>query len=972
MPILYDGGIHNRPKPAPAPPPAQRTGTADRMEREAQTPPRAEQAPASPPPLRTAARETERRVEVATAARADADALQALPPAAQAPLRGEIEQARTEAVRAEVAAERAAAAEIDVARLVLSPAYFERYVDDLQADQRHPAVQRAVAAARTPPPAPDPLQAGIDTALRAQAEADRLLQQGGPSDSYIEHVVMPAVERARQAWDAVGVAARDDLQRTHDRAQMPNAPGPTVDERARALIARAPASAQLAEVISTAAARTSGDAIAADVARTYRDQGADAAVRRLDRLTEGQRPEVARDALGALGGTLDAIGADLGARAEAADTRGAVRGQPRLAVHPQDRYDQAIGHLANVSYLASLAPGGADAAQGVADALARHVDPRNIGRLDEALGLAVRRTGAGTLAIGVADALQRDIQRAGSERKADQADDVLQNVEAGLKGLMEDSAAAAAALADDPVFRLVSGYSVIRLPDADLAAALKAHLDSHETEAQAYQAALAEVDRLGLASLRAAASLRSVPPALAELEHGRKLGERFAAFQDDATSAFAIGSSQGAAQHLDLMLQAAGPEGEAPLFATLAAGTGVARSVQEAIGGLWIKRTLAKAYALVDDKGDVNAAAAELDKLKGHGRLFGVNDARIDAAVDALKANVQASGGAGVTPERLTEQARQLDEDLADLGFDADTFVGRSFRALGVGLSFAGFVESGRAVFADGTEPAELLQATVAGAGLGKDGAELFAADARLLQTKGWQVGGAGLAGIGVVIDVVSMGRHIGGEDLSRAGLDLVSAAGGGLGVWATLSGGAALGGWAGPIGLGLVALAAGGRFLHDQYDRVHDANLLENQATEDYLQAMGFDPKLTRHLRNADSEGRSALPALAALARSYGYDLADPDDAKAFVTYINGYAEDDARIGQLGRLVEAAHQVDRREDGSFETELTQDERYQMSGRQRYSVEGRLPAALIDSIAGLRAWLDDQAAEGRYVAPPAR
>ncbi len=623
-------------------------------------------------------------------------------------------------------------------------------------------------------------------------------------------------------------------------------------------------------------------------------------------------------------------------------------------------------HLSNVTYLASLAQGGEAAVAVVAQAVAEHVDPKNLGRVDEALGNSVRHTGAATLSIAVAEQLQGDIN-AGSGRKANQADDVLQNVQQGLADLRADTASAAGKLANDKVFRLISGYSEIRLPDADPAKALQEHLAAHPGEARDYNEALAALDRQGLASMRALQSSANLPTSLQGLEYGKKLTEERKTFEADNTTAFAISTSRTAGAELERMVAASGDKGES-FVATAAAGTGVGKSAQEAIGGLYIKNTLEQAYKQVR-AGDVDGAVDTLDQLKNKGKLFGVNDVKVNKAIDALQDNVAASAGAGVTPDLLKQQAQQLDKDLADAGFDADTTLGKTFRSVGVALSFVGFAQSARAVLTDGTNPAEVLQATAAGAGLGKDGVELFARDAALLKTTGWRLGGAALAGFGVVMDVVSLGGHLSDGKLAEAGLDGLSVVGGGLGVWATLSGGAALGGWAGPIGLGLVALAAAGKFGLAQYRHVQDANLLENGATEAYLQKMGFNDKVSYHLRNADKDGRSVMPALASLATSYGYDLKDPADATAFVAYINSFGDSEASLKTLGVFVEAAHQVNRLDDGSLQQELSDGEKAMLSQTTRVG-KGVVFADGIDSIAGLRIWLEQRAAQSDSIAAP--
>ncbi len=296
---MIDGGAHNRPKVVN--PLGRDTRSADRAERDAATPPRAAQAPGATAPLRAAASETDRRVATATTARRQADALQALPLARRPAMRGELEQARSEASQAEAAATRAASEELRIAKQVLTPAHFERYESDLASAQPSESVAKAMQQSEQPAPsAPDPLQTALDKANRAQANYERLSAAGAPSDSYNTHVIEPAHQQAEEAWKEVDALVSQDLQRTLVASQTPYSRSPSVQTRADTLAAKAPDNARFSQIVDDAAARASGGAIAADVEKTYRLKGADAAAARLDSLTANSSPEVAREAILAL------------------------------------------------------------------------------------------------------------------------------------------------------------------------------------------------------------------------------------------------------------------------------------------------------------------------------------------------------------------------------------------------------------------------------------------------------------------------------------------------------------------------------------------------------------------------------------------------------------------------------------------------------------------------------------------------
>jgi hypothetical protein len=144
-----------------------------------------------------------------------------------------------------------------------------------------------------------------------------------------------------------------------------------------------------------------GDDPGAELAEAFRDGGARAAAARLRALTDGVPAARALSVLEAAQATLDDVSVELGQLAEGADGAqfNEAGAPPALKgdSDPRGGFDTIVAHLTAAAEAAG--PRGVDL---MADALVRTIDPKRIGRFDEALGNTVA-TGAGAgLAVAIA------------------------------------------------------------------------------------------------------------------------------------------------------------------------------------------------------------------------------------------------------------------------------------------------------------------------------------------------------------------------------------------------------------------------------------------------------------------------------------------------------------------------------------------------------------------------------------------
>lgn len=211
--------------------------------------------------------------------------------------------------------------------------------------------------------------------------------------------------------------------------------------------------------------------------------------------------------------------------------------------------------------------------------------------------------------------------------------------------------------------------------------------------------------------------------------------------------------------------------------------------------------------------------------------------------------------------------------------------------------------------------------------------------------------------------DPVLSGNEVAGKVFSLAGAALgvwqgIDALKAGDGTNAALSFAGSIGtlltlGEAG-LTTGVGALVVGGAAVLQlavaQYRKVEASNVQENGHTEAFLRAAGFSPKLAYELRNADSDGRSVGPVLAALAQHLGV------DPRHMVGWVNSLSQD-----QVHDLVAQMAGVDPNSKGEYPATADGDQDVGTTSKHA-GPRGGAPGQRVDahSLEGLRVYLERQ------------
>ena len=323
-------------------------------------------------------------------------------------------------------------------------------------------------------------------------------------------------------------------------------------------------------------------------------------------------------------------------------------------------------------------------------------------------------------------------------------------------------------------------------------------------------------------------------------------------------------------------------------FASNAKLTDQARKLASEVATAHVQSTLLARIGSFDaaDPASVARARAAIDSLRSPGlsRAWGVSEAALDKALKALDDAVPL---AGETAEQSAARLKTLDQTLGKIGgFDKSSLAGQLLRGAGLGLAGVGLLAS---LERAGLDPSLRNQTKVLvdAAGLGQKGAELLVGLGKA-DADSW-VGRLGstaasrfLSVLTAAVDVWSAADAFGQGDIP-AGVLYGVGAGGGL--MATFGAGSV----AGPIGIGLVVVSVVGlaiwndRKQANQHEPDHDGGVSLR-----FLQHAGLGEEAARALVDQSGDGHSVVPLLARHASLHGLDLADPEQQRQFVDWIN------------------------------------------------------------------------------------
>jgi hypothetical protein len=438
--MLVDGGGAGRRSPpvsppaAPPPPPARVTEApvSSSQGSASAAPHTAEQ---QREPLAAAAQNTQEKVTIAAQANNNVAQLESLPPQTRRQLEPEIRSARADANRAKADAHKAVHDELEVARQVLSPAYYEDYSNamdrDFSANADEAAVVREAKAAPATPVTEKPVNADASLAKieAKQAEVEQAEARYNDAARSVENMPAHVKDLVLQPLYAAREAKRAELAQMIEAdltaaAKLPQR-HPYDDRlasRAQQIAGIAPGNANFKALV-TSTQQNVADTRATDAAlkiveNTYNTKGAVAAAEELDAQTALMTPSQAAKLIARAAGTIDKINVDLG--------NSKRRDQPEVekAITALSRAAEKGGEQSAKQIAKSLAAGFSDD-----DIGAFQTGPRgnynipNFSDLNGALSAAIAKGGGASLAVATA----QELRESGRVKAADNVDQAIVN-----------------------------------------------------------------------------------------------------------------------------------------------------------------------------------------------------------------------------------------------------------------------------------------------------------------------------------------------------------------------------------------------------------------------------------------------------------------------------------------------------------------------------------------------------------------
>lgn len=632
------------------------------------------------------------------------------------------------------------------------------------------------------------------------------------------------------------------------------------------------------------------------VETAYREKGAVEAAKVLREQTEKLSPEAAASILQKVKPTTDKIIADLNDKAKSAD---GSYGYNFNNLEAQIGFDLTLADLSAAVGRASQSPNGKEIVKQFAAPIAEFIKENGVGRFDEALGKTIAFGGGAELSVEVINQLQ-------AAGKTDEADDILQNVQDGVKELKENlqKSLEEYGKASEEFQWLTKNWGPM-MDKNELENAIGSYMGDHPEINEKF----ANLDRLTGSAVRTLNSLDTLPDAVKSLDHYDDVQDAAKELVEDEKAQSLITTMPSATREFAnlIKLQTAG---EPTLLDGIKDETGLIGDVKgfgEKMSNVLLKATVSSA---IEAKlaGDTKKATQVLDNLKSYGKLLGVSDADLKKAIDGQPATAGKRAVAGLKDiQAATSRAdaeaklRSFNEDFKVGAFAADQPLGQAFRGAGILLSLPGTIDSIKNI----DNPLDAAKALTDAAGLGKDAAELFSGVIKnakvtgFVESAGFEAAGKVLGVVGLVLNGISLIDDLTGDDkdLANAGFDL-----------AALGGGAAVLFAGGPVTLGIGAVvllgASIGKFI---YGNTKEANKHENETTEKFLRDGGVNPDVTGELRNQDGDGRSPAPVFTALAKELGV------KPQEFLDYLSTLPAD-----KVQDLVEIAHGVDPDDSGNY------------------------------------------------------
>ncbi|MFY1828431.1 hypothetical protein ACN47A_21075 [Myxococcus fulvus] len=655
-----------------------------------------------------------------------------------------------------------------------------------------------------------------------------------------------------------------------------------------------------------------GAAQAQAVADAYTKGGAEAAAAELRKQTEDAPPDVAAEVLRAAQPTIDRITEELGKQAKKVD---GAQFDPTVFAEPGRKFDQVVTDLAVATNIAVKDGKNQDVSQAVGASITRNIDKKNIGRFDEALGNAVTHGAGANLSLEVS----RQLTEAG---RGKQADDILENVKEGTKEFNDHMSDVAKKVEshNGKLAELIHAWGPLMTKEelANAIAEYKKGFSEYD-----------ELEKLGGQMVRTAQSLKEMPENLKGMDHADDILE---ANEKLVAKQFPRIEQSGDAQHeLQALFKREGVGGNTLLkdIPAIAKTTDNEQEFLTQFANTSMK--VVSAQTLAGSGGaEPNAFNEMLEGVRRNAALFGLQPEQLNEVIAKIQ-DVKTEAAAYPPPDPASgdsfalslppglnsalESLRAAVDGLSGMGlFGAPNGLSQSFQALG-GVVAATNLAIAVPKAIQNPSFTNVLTAINSAAGAALQ-ADALAGVFRAAPQTGAAVGGRWAAGklLGAVGAGITLAQGVNAAnngDLAKAGLYAAQTAGqmalfatGFVGASASLA----------LTGVGIV-LAFGAAWGFHQLDKVRASNKHENSHTEDFLKGGGVTKNgVAHHLRNADEDGRSVGPVLAALAKHIGI------EPTAMLDYVQGLPKD-----KVLALVEACHGVDANKEGVFPDKASND-----------------------------------------------
>lgn len=329
---------------------------------------------------------------------------------------------------------------------------------------------------------------------------------------------------------------------------------------------------------------------------------------------------------------------------------------------------------------------------------------------------------------------------------------------------------------------------------------------------------------------------------------------------------------------------------------------GKGASLFNSLGSAYIRNVALDRVMDVDpnDPQSIRDARAGIEELRGSNlaRALGVSETQFNEVVDALEATLPDPDGPRMTSNEVYERLEALDDAIGDLQSGSSgraDQLGSALRLLGVGAGAVSLYSDVDSLI-DDPNLENSLRTAASAAGLSRDVTELLVQSGRISpDSAGGRVAGSralgkALGAVGLAFGTLDLARNIGDGDYAQAGLTAVGLGGAALATFGTTS-------WAGPVGIAVGLLAAGGSLGLNQYRRVQESNKYMNDTSAQFLEHAGFDPDVAQALVDQSGEGYSPVPILMEYGRAKGM---TPSET---VEWINGLSS-----SELSHLRDTLH----------------------------------------------------------------